>query len=140
MLLVGLLNHLLRQNFVVVVLFKYPIVLLLLNHYQLLFLLMVPHQKQIKNYLQLLKIISIFVQVSLFGKLLMHIYFASFDCIFFLRDLNLKSPIYSKTACYGHFGRPEFPWEKPKQLKLWWFQRKQNTSNFIRLFFVIKMC
>jgi len=35
-----------------------------------------------------------------------------------IRDLNLKSPIYSKTACYGHFGRPEFPWEKPKQLKL----------------------
>jgi len=35
-----------------------------------------------------------------------------------IRDLNLKSPIYKKTACYGHFGRPEFPWEKPKQLKL----------------------
>jgi hypothetical protein len=52
MLLVGLLNHLLKLNFVVVVLFKYPIVLLLLNHYQLLFLLMVPRQKQIKNYLQ----------------------------------------------------------------------------------------
>ncbi|CAF3413473.1 unnamed protein product [Rotaria sp. Silwood1] len=34
-----------------------------------------------------------------------------------IRDLNLKSPIYTKTACYGHFGRPEFPWEKPKQLK-----------------------
>jgi len=35
-----------------------------------------------------------------------------------IRDLNLKTPIYKKTACYGHFGRPEFPWEKPKQLKL----------------------
>jgi len=35
-----------------------------------------------------------------------------------IRDLNLKKPIYKKTACYGHFGRPEFPWEKPKQLKL----------------------
>ncbi len=28
--------------------------------------------------------------------------------------LNLKRPIYSKTSCYGHFGRelPEFTWEK----------------------------
>ncbi len=26
--------------------------------------------------------------------------------------LDLRKPIYRKTACYGHFGRPEFPWEK----------------------------
>lgn len=26
--------------------------------------------------------------------------------------LNLKRPIYAKTAAYGHFGREEFPWEK----------------------------
>lgn len=26
--------------------------------------------------------------------------------------LNLKQPIYEKTASYGHFGRGEFPWEK----------------------------
>lgn len=26
--------------------------------------------------------------------------------------LELKAPIYLKTACYGHFGRNEFPWEK----------------------------
>ena len=31
-----------------------------------------------------------------------------------IRQLNLKRPIYRKTACYGHFGReePEFTWEK----------------------------
>jgi S-adenosylmethionine synthetase len=29
-----------------------------------------------------------------------------------IRDLNLKRPIYKKTAAYGHFGRPEFPWEQ----------------------------
>jgi len=34
-----------------------------------------------------------------------------------IRELNLKTPIYKKTACYGHFGRPEFPWEQAKQLK-----------------------
>jgi S-adenosylmethionine synthetase len=30
-----------------------------------------------------------------------------------VRDLNLRRPIYSKTATYGHFGRlePEFTWE-----------------------------
>ena len=33
-----------------------------------------------------------------------------------VKDLNLKAPIYSKTACYGHFGRPEFSWEHPKKL------------------------
>jgi S-adenosylmethionine synthetase len=34
------------------------------------------------------------------------------------RELNLKRPIYEKTACYGHFGRndPDFTWETPKKL------------------------
>jgi len=31
-----------------------------------------------------------------------------------LEGLNLRQPIYLKTASYGHFGRPEFPWEKIK--------------------------
>lgn len=33
---------------------------------------------------------------------------------FITKHLNLKRPIYLKTACYGHFGReePEFTWEK----------------------------
>ncbi len=26
--------------------------------------------------------------------------------------LNLRTPIYRQTAAYGHFGRPEFPWEQ----------------------------
>ncbi|KAG9275231.1 S-adenosylmethionine synthase isoform X1 [Astyanax mexicanus] len=34
-----------------------------------------------------------------------------------VRDLKLKRPIYQDTACYGHFGRSEFPWEVPKTLK-----------------------
>jgi len=34
-----------------------------------------------------------------------------------IRDLNLKTPIYANTACYGHFGRTDFPWENPKQLQ-----------------------
>jgi S-adenosylmethionine synthetase len=31
-----------------------------------------------------------------------------------LKELDLRKPIYKKTACYGHFGRnePEFTWEK----------------------------
>jgi S-adenosylmethionine synthetase len=28
-----------------------------------------------------------------------------------IRDLDLRRPIYRKTASYGHFGRDEFPWE-----------------------------
>ena len=33
---------------------------------------------------------------------------------FICKRLDLKRPIYSKTSCYGHFGRelPEFTWEK----------------------------
>lgn len=29
-----------------------------------------------------------------------------------LKKLNLRRPIYFKTASYGHFGRSQFPWEK----------------------------
>jgi len=34
-----------------------------------------------------------------------------------VKDLNLKSPIFQSTSSYGHFGRPEFNWEKPKPLE-----------------------
>jgi len=29
-----------------------------------------------------------------------------------IKTLDLKRPIYKATAAYGHFGRPEFPWEQ----------------------------
>lgn len=38
-----------------------------------------------------------------------------------IQELNLKRPIYQKTAAFGHFGRidPDFTWETPKMnLKL----------------------
>ena len=38
-----------------------------------------------------------------------------------MKELDLKRPIYQKTAKYGQFGRndPDFTWEKPKMnLKL----------------------
>jgi S-adenosylmethionine synthetase len=33
-----------------------------------------------------------------------------------IKELDLKRPIYYKTAKYGHFGRndPDFTWETPK--------------------------
>lgn len=34
-----------------------------------------------------------------------------------ISELDLKKPIYSKTSCYGHFGDPQFSWEKVKELK-----------------------
>ena len=34
-----------------------------------------------------------------------------------IKNLDLKRPIYKKTACYGHFGRPEFPWEKTDKVE-----------------------
>lgn len=35
-----------------------------------------------------------------------------------IEELNLRNPIYFKTASYGHFGREEFPWEKIIKLKI----------------------
>lgn len=37
-----------------------------------------------------------------------------------MRTLDLRRPIYKKTAVFGHFGRnePEFTWEAPKQLDM----------------------
>ncbi len=34
-----------------------------------------------------------------------------------INHLNLLSPIYTPTACYGHFGRNIFPWEKLDHLE-----------------------
>lgn len=33
-----------------------------------------------------------------------------------IKELDLQKPIYKKTACFGHFGREEFSWEKKKEL------------------------
>merc|ERR1711918_200988 len=46
-----------------------------------------------------------------------------------LKKLNLRRPIYSKTACYGHFGRddPDFKWENSFQFS------PDSFLNFIRL-------
>jgi S-adenosylmethionine synthetase len=35
-----------------------------------------------------------------------------------VKQLDLQKPIYRKTAAYGHFGNPDYTWEKPKQLVL----------------------
>ncbi|MDR2110904.1 MAG: methionine adenosyltransferase, partial [Spirochaetaceae bacterium] len=34
-----------------------------------------------------------------------------------IRTLDLRRPIYQKTAAYGHFGREEFPWEKTDKVE-----------------------
>ena len=34
-----------------------------------------------------------------------------------IAELNLLAPIYRPTAAYGHFGRPEFPWEKTSKVE-----------------------
>lgn len=35
-----------------------------------------------------------------------------------IKELDLRKPIFQKTAAYGHFGRPEFKWEQVKELEL----------------------
>jgi len=37
---------------------------------------------------------------------------------YIIKELELTKPVYYPTSAYGHFGRPEFAWEKPKQLTL----------------------
>jgi len=34
-----------------------------------------------------------------------------------IKTLDLRRPIYLKTAAYGHFGRSEFPWEKTDKVE-----------------------
>jgi len=51
-----------------------------------------------------------------------------------VRDLDLKRPIYKKSAAYGHFGRDEFPWEQLGRLDDLksalgaWSQRARRTG------------
>lgn len=41
----------------------------------------------------------------------------SFEVKDIIEELDLCKPIYKQTACYGHFGREEFSWEKIIDLK-----------------------
>lgn len=34
-----------------------------------------------------------------------------------IEQLDLKRPIYAATSAYGHFGRPEFPWEETNRVE-----------------------
>lgn len=34
-----------------------------------------------------------------------------------IRELDLQRPIYRTTSAYGHFGRPEFPWERTDRVE-----------------------
>ena len=34
-----------------------------------------------------------------------------------IRELGLRSPVYATTAAYGHFGRPNFAWEKTDKVE-----------------------
>ena len=41
-----------------------------------------------------------------------------FDVNNIINELDLRQPIYHKTSCYGHFGDPQFTWEKIKKLSI----------------------
>ena len=34
-----------------------------------------------------------------------------------IRTLQLTRPIFARTACYGHFGRAELPWERENRVQ-----------------------
>ena len=34
------------------------------------------------------------------------------------REFDLTTPRFKQTACFGHFGNPEYPWEKIKNCKM----------------------
>jgi S-adenosylmethionine synthetase len=35
-----------------------------------------------------------------------------------VQQLGLFEPMFERTACYGHFGWSEYPWERPMMIKL----------------------
>ena len=39
------------------------------------------------------------------------------DLAAIIEQLDLRRPIYGKTASYGHFGRDIFPWEKTDRVE-----------------------
>lgn len=41
----------------------------------------------------------------------------SFKLSDIIKELDLLKPIYKETACYGHFGRPNFAWEKIRPIE-----------------------
>lgn len=45
-----------------------------------------------------------------------------------IRSLNLKRPIYERTAENGHFGNDTFPWEQPKSLEMEEYTRNKLTA------------
>ncbi|GMT23687.1 hypothetical protein PFISCL1PPCAC_14984, partial [Pristionchus fissidentatus] len=45
-----------------------------------------------------------------------------------MRSLDLKRPIYERTAENGHFGNKTFPWEQPKELKMDAETKKKLTA------------
>ncbi|CAI2738831.1 unnamed protein product [Dicrocoelium dendriticum] len=57
---------------------------------------------------------------SVSNKELLHIVERNFDLRpgVIVKELDLRCPRYLETAVYGHFGRPEFPWEQCKKLRL----------------------
>jgi S-adenosylmethionine synthetase len=79
---------------------------------------------QISYAIGVAKPLSVFVDTYGTGKKtdreILDIILANFDLRpgIIIRDLNLKRPIYEKTASNGHFGRndPDFTWEQPKKL------------------------
>ncbi len=64
------------------------------------------------------KPLSVFINTNSTGKLadgeIAEIVLKEFDLrpYSIIKTLDLRKPIYKKTAAYGHFGRSEFPWEK----------------------------
>ncbi|KRY65886.1 putative S-adenosylmethionine synthase 4, partial [Trichinella pseudospiralis] len=50
-----------------------------------------------------------------------------------IKELDLRRPIYEKTAENGHFGHDDFPWEKPKKLILppHLIEKVQNSENIV---------
>jgi len=79
---------------------------------------------QISYAIGVAKPLSVFVDTYGTGKKTDHEILAIINSNFdlrpgiIIRDLNLKRPIYEKTASNGHFGRndPDFTWEQPKKL------------------------
>jgi len=64
--------------------------------------------------------INSFGTASVADEKLLHIVKSNFDLRpgVIIKELNLRRPIYFKTASFGHFGRtdPDFTWEVPKTL------------------------
>lgn len=97
-------------------LFSFPMPLVLRSPCRSMLIPMAPERRPMKSWSRSFVRTGISDLVSLVS--LLYMLWSWNSRHFSVRELDLQKPQYLKTASYGHFGNPDYSWEKPKKLRL----------------------